>query len=153
MKILFILELLSQTLCLTKTIVLELSPSFWPIRLQDSLKWNISRKNWVIKLICGLQINIRVSYKLLLSLLVDVARHTQSNQNKTFAKSLKYFKKEVRDKHDFLQTGSIAFAGKSQAYPKYPKWKVYNIFAISSKKKEGMKLIFCMQININFCTS
>ena len=78
----------------------------------------------------------------------DVARHTQSTQNNTFAKSLKYFKKEVRDKHGFLQPDSIIFAAHGLAYPKYPKWKVCNIFAISSKKKEGMKLIFCMQINI-----
>ena len=40
----------------------------WPIRLQDSLKCNICKKNWRIKLIFSLQISMRVSFKLVLLL-------------------------------------------------------------------------------------
>ena len=39
----------------------------WPIKLQDSLKCNISGKKWLVKFICGMQINTEVFYKLILS--------------------------------------------------------------------------------------
>ena len=39
----------------------------WPIKLQDSLKCNISRKKWMTKSIFGMQINIEMLYKLILS--------------------------------------------------------------------------------------
>ena len=39
------------------------------------------------------------------------------------------------------------FDGYGQAFPKFPKKKVYNVFTISLKKS-GMKLPFFMQINI-----
>ena len=59
-----------------KILVLELQPKcFRPVRLQDSLKCNISRKNLGIRLIFCLWINIRVSYKLVLSLMVGIVRH------------------------------------------------------------------------------
>ena len=54
--------------------------------------------------------------------MVVVVRHAQSTKNKKFTKSLYYFKKELRDRNDFLhkdkhqsfqQTGSIIFAGHS----------------------------------------
>ena len=67
-----------------------------PIRLQDSLKCNISRKNRGIKLIYDFQINIRAFYMLLLLLFVDVARLT-----KVLTIIRQYFKKDVRDKYDF----------------------------------------------------
>ena len=38
----------------------------WPIKLQDSLKFNISRKKWIIKFIFGMHVNIEVFYKLVL---------------------------------------------------------------------------------------
>ena len=53
-----------------------------PIRLQDSLKCNISRKKWIIKFIFGMQINIEVFYKLILSTWICVTRDAQSTQNK-----------------------------------------------------------------------
>ena len=56
-----------------------------PIKLQDSLKCNISRKKWMIKFIFGLQIHIEVCYKLILSVWVCVIRHAQSTQNEKFA--------------------------------------------------------------------
>ena len=55
-----------------------------PIKLQDSLKCNISRKKWMMKSIFGLQINIDVFYKLMLSFWVCATRHPQSTQNNKF---------------------------------------------------------------------
>ena len=55
-----------------------------PIKLQDYLKCNISRKKWVNKFIFGMQINIEVFYKLILSFWVGAIRHAQSTQNKKF---------------------------------------------------------------------
>ena len=54
----------------------------------------------------------------MLSFLVAIARHPQSNQNNKFAKPLQYLKKELRndvdflpaDKHqDFLQVTQLTF--------------------------------------------
>ena len=56
-----------------------------PIKLQDSLKCNISRKEWMIKFIFGVQINIEVFCKLILSFLVCATRHAKFTQNKKFA--------------------------------------------------------------------
>ena len=49
----------------------------WSTRLQDSSKHNIYKENCGIKLMFGLQINIRLSYRLMLLLLVGVARRAQ----------------------------------------------------------------------------
>ena len=46
-----------------------------PIKLQDSLKCNISRKKWVMKFIFGMEISIEVFYKLILSFWVCTTRH------------------------------------------------------------------------------
>ena len=43
-----------------------------PIKLQDSLKCNISRKKWMMKFILGMQIKVQVLYKLTLLFLVCV---------------------------------------------------------------------------------
>ena len=40
------------------------------------------------------------------------------------------------------------FDGYGQAFPKFPKKQVCNVFTISLKKKIEMKLTFLMQINI-----
>ena len=55
------------------------------IKLQDSLKCNISRKKWMMKFVFCIQINIKVLYKLILSFWVCATRHVQSTQNKKFA--------------------------------------------------------------------
>ena len=39
----------------------------WPVKFQDSLKCNISKKKLMIKFIFDIQINIEVIYKLMLS--------------------------------------------------------------------------------------
>ena len=68
-------------------------------------------------------------YKLILSILVSMASLTQSTQNNTFAKSLQYLKKEVKDKVDFCRdklqsiqkVGTVISDGCSQACLKYSK--------------------------------
>ena len=56
-----------------------------PIKLQDSLKYYISRKKWIMKFIFDMHISIEVFYKLIVSFWVCVTRHAQSTQNKNFA--------------------------------------------------------------------
>ena len=55
-----------------------------PIKLQDSIKCNTSRKKRM-KFLFGMQINIEGFYKLILSFWVCATRHAQSTQNKKFA--------------------------------------------------------------------
>ena len=52
------------------------------------------------------------------------------------------------DKHEsLLQIDTKIFDGYGQAFPKFPKKQICNVFTISLKKLE-MKLTFLMQINI-----
>ena len=100
----------------------------WLIKLQDSLKCNISRKKWMTKFIFGMHINIEVFYKLILSFWVCIARHPQSTQNNKFAISLQYIKEEVSDDVDFLyadqhesflQIDTMIFDGDGQIFPEF----------------------------------
>ena len=69
-----------------KILVLELwAKMLSAIKLQDSLKCNISRKKEMMKFIFGMQINIKVFCKLILSFWVCATRHAQGTQNKNFA--------------------------------------------------------------------
>ena len=96
-----------------------------------------------MKFISCMQINIEVFYKLILSFWVSVTRHAQSTQNK-FAYlgdiSIKawgmklIFCLQINMK-SFLQDDSIILGVCSQAYPKYPKQQVYNIFATNMSRK------------------
>ena len=117
-----------------------------PIKLQDSLKYIISIKKWMMKFLFGMQINIEVFYNLILSFWVYVTRHVQSTQNKKFAylcnMSRKAFSDEVdflrADKHEnFLQVDSITLSVRSQTCAKYPEQQTHNVFAISQGKHEG----------------
>ena len=47
-------------------------------------------------------LGIKVSYKVVLSLSMDMIKHSQSTQSNKFAISLQYFKKEVRNGVHFL---------------------------------------------------
>ena len=47
-------------------------------------------------------LGIKVSYKVMLSLLMGVIKHFQSTQGNKFSISLQYLKKEVRDRVHFL---------------------------------------------------
>ena len=53
-----------------------------PIKLQDSLKCNISRKKSIMNCVFCMHINIKVLYKLILSFWVCATRHAQSIQTK-----------------------------------------------------------------------
>ena len=55
-----------------------------------------------MKFIFGIQINMKVFYKLILSFLVCVSEHVQSTQNNKLAISLRYLKKDVSDEVDLL---------------------------------------------------
>ena len=125
---LLILDFPSQTT--TGKVVLELLPKMFLVnQIAVFFKVQIYFKRLKDKFNFCLQINIRVSYKLVLFHLVGMVRHAQSAHNNKFAISSQYFKKEVRDKYDFLhedkcqsilQAGSIVFASHSQTCPKYP---------------------------------
>ena len=56
----------------------------------------------VMKLIFCLQINIKLSFKLIPLILVGMTRPAQITQNNKSAKSFQYLKKEVKDEVDFL---------------------------------------------------
>ena len=47
-------------------------------------------------------LDIKVSYRVILSLLMSMTKHSQSTQSNKFAISLQYLKKEVRDGVHFL---------------------------------------------------
>ena len=81
-----------------------------------------------MNLIFYMKIN-KTFYKLILSILLNMASLAQSTQNNKFAKSLQYLKKEVRDKVDFCRdklqsiqkVGTVISDGCSQACLKYSK--------------------------------
>ena len=72
-----------------------------PIKLHDSLKCNILGKKRMMKCISIRQINIEVSYKLILSFWVCVSRYAQSTQNKKFAYLCNISRKAWRVKLNF----------------------------------------------------
>ena len=126
---------------------------YWPeccqsIKLQDFSKCNISRRNWMMKCIFCMKIDIKVFYRLMLSFWVCATRYAQSTQKK-FA----YFSNISRKgwemkfifclqiKTSFLQI-DITLGVFSQACSKYPKQQVYNIFAILQGKCEGWSWFF-----------
>ena len=57
----------------------------WPIKLQDSLKCNMSKKKWMMKFIFGLKRNNKIFCKVILSFWVCAARHAQTTKNWKFA--------------------------------------------------------------------
>ena len=116
---------------LAKFLFLSYGPKCcWPIKLQDSLKSNNSRKKWMMKFVFGMLINIEVFYKLVLSFWVCIAKHAQSTENKKFA----YFSNIFREMwgmklivclqincESFLQVDSITFGMHSLVYLMYSK--------------------------------
>ena len=90
-----------------------------------------------MKCIFGMQINIKVFYKLILSFWDCVTRHAQGTQISP-EKHWDEIDFLPADKHEcFLQADSITLGVCSQACLKYPKQQIYNIFAISRGKREG----------------
>ena len=107
-----------------------------------------------MKFIFGMQINIEVFCKVILSFWVSVTRHAQSTQNNfTYLGNISIKGWEWNwflpaDKHkSFLQDDSITFGVHNQTGPKHQKQPVYNIFAISQGKHEGWSWFFaCWQM-------
>ena len=87
-----------------------------------------------------MQKNFKDLFELILSFSVCVAKHAQITGNNEFAISLQYLKKEASDEVDilhpnnhesFLQIDTMIFNGDGQAFPKFPKLQVCNVFTIS----------------------
>ena len=85
-----------------------------------------------------------------------VARHAQITQNKKFAISLQYLKKEVNDEVDFwyagkyenlLQIDTMILMEMVKHFQSSQNSK-FTMSVQYLKKKASDKLIFCMQINI-----
>ena len=119
-----------------------------PIRLQDFLKYNISRKKWTMKFIFGMRINIEVFYKLIISFWVCAARHgpsTQSNKfvylgkitRKTRGKKL-IFCLQINTKVFYKLVGSLCVC-----VVRHAQSTLNNKFGIS-RKIWRIKLIFCL---------
>ena len=73
-------------------------------------------------------LGVKVSYKLILSLLMGMIKHSQSTQINKFAISLQYLKNEVRERVHFLHLDEHQsfynwhyFDKSSQMYPKFSK--------------------------------
>ena len=85
-------------------------------------------------------LSVKISYKLILSLLMGMVKHSQSTQINKFAISLPYLKKEVRGGFFCIQinnkvsTSQHYFDGSDETWPKFAKQEFGNIFAISSEK-------------------
>ena len=87
------------------------------------------------------KINIKVSYKLVVSVSLVIARHAQSTQNNKLSAISKKGMDEVdfvhADKHQtILQVDIIYLGGHYQACPNYPKSQGCNIFAISQIRRD-----------------
>ena len=83
-----------------------------------------------MKLNFCLQKNMKVFYKLIISLWVCIARKAQSTQNNKFTISLQYLNENVKDevnflpaakREGFLQVDNITLGVRCQESPKYPK--------------------------------
>ena len=83
-----------------------------------------------MKLNFCLQKNMKVFYKLIISLWVCDARKAQSTQNNKFTISLQYLNENVKDevnflpadkRESFLQVDNITLGVRCQESPKYPK--------------------------------
>ena len=107
----------------------------------------------MMKSIFGMQININVFYKLIVSFWICVARHAQITQNKKLA-SLQYLQKNVGDEVIFCQQTDtnvlyklvvllcVCVAQSTQNK------QVCNIFCNFSRELWRMKWTFCLQISI-----
>ena len=108
------------------------------IKLQDSSKYNISRKNWMMKCIFGLSIKNEV--KLILSFWVCIARHAQSIQNKKFAYLRSIFRKTWGRKLIFWLHINITLASLCVFGARYAESTQNDKFPISMQyRKENLK--------------
>ena len=92
-----------------------------------------------------MQKNIKVSYKLILSLFMGMIKHSQSTQMNKFVISLQYPKKEVWDGVHFLEAG-INLMEVARHVQSFQKYEYGNIFAISEKKSVATAFLFCCDV-------
>ena len=132
-------------------------PSYGPkccrsIELQDSLKCNISKNKWMMKFIFGMQRNIKIFYKLILSFWVCASRHAQSTQNKKLAYLCNIFRKSGGMKFFFyLQINTKVFYKVIVSFcvTRLVQSTQNNKFAISLKYlKENKKNEFLIAVSI-----
>ena len=122
---------------------------------------NILRKKLMIKLIFCMQINVRLSFKLIsalgnkvsnnviLSLLMSMIKHSKSNQSNKFAISLQYHKKEVRngvhflhvDKHQSYHKLALSFLMEVARHVQGTQNRKWVIFLQYIKKKASQPLL------------
>ena len=93
-----------------------------------------------MKLIFCLQIKIKFSYKLRLSILLGIASHAQNTQSNKFAKSLQYLKKKVRDEVDFLCRWRSKFSTSWYYWWTWP--SIPKVLKISIKKEVSDEVNF-----------
>ena len=98
-------------------------------QMQAFLKCNISRNKQIMKFIFGMQVNIEVFYKFILSFWVCITRHAKSTQNKKFVYLWNVSRKAWGMK--------LIFCRKTQKFSASCKQQVYNISAISQIIHEG----------------
>ena len=100
----------------------------WPIKLQDPLKCNISRKNLVMKYIFDMQINVESFFKLILS--IWTSQTCPKYPKWEVSKSFQYLQRNITheldfshaDKHKcFLQVDGITLGVRKSGMPKVPR--------------------------------
>ena len=157
MKTNIFIDILLSIPYLVKILVMGQKKCSFPIKLQDSLNCNITRKKRWMKLVFCLQINIEVFYKLIHSFWVYIARHAQSTQNYKFAISLQYLKEKVKMKLIFIlqinikvffQIDDIILGVCVASHAQITQNCNFAFFCNIFRKKWLMKLIFCIQISI-----
>ena len=110
----------------------------------------MSRKKWLMKFVFGMQINIEVFYKFILSFWVFLAKHAQSTQNKKCACLYSISRKTWGMKLIFCRQINTNVFYKLivslwvcvARHAQRPKEQVCNIFAISRGKCEGWSCFF-----------
>ena len=95
-------------------------------------------------------LGIKVSYKVMLSLLMDMVKHSQSTQSNKFAISVQYLKKEVRngvhflhaDKNQSFYNLALSFLMEVARHVKSAQNSKLVIF-LQYLKKKVLQLVFC----------
>ena len=140
MKTSIVIDIAAPIPCLAKLWFSNYGPKCCqPIKLQDSLRCNISRKKWMMNYIFGKQTNLSSTswyYHI-----VCVTRHAQSIQNNKFSIFLQYLKENVKDGVDFYIQISMKVSHKlvlwfwwnCQAIPKF--WKSKFAMCLQHLKK------------------
>ena len=96
-------------------------------------------------------LDIKVSYKVILSLLMGMIKHSQSTQSNNFAVPLHYLNKEVRngihflhaDKHQSFYKLALLFLMEVASHVQSTRNRKLVIFLQYIKKKISQLLVFC----------